>query len=158
MEISMRRKELALSEKEAWEIIQQGEIGYMSTVDAEGNPYGVVVNHAADEKAIYFHCAATGYKLDAIRSHPRVCFTVVGVHQVLPAKMSAYYRSAVAFGSARILEDDGEKRKALRLMMDKFSPGYVCKALENPAPDMRTVVVAIEVDRVTGKRSADKPE
>jgi nitroimidazol reductase NimA-like FMN-containing flavoprotein (pyridoxamine 5'-phosphate oxidase superfamily) len=41
-----------------------------------------------------------GHKLENIQANPRVCYNaVVGEHQVLPAKMSAYYRSAVAFGS-----------------------------------------------------------
>ena len=157
MENKLRREELALTEQEAWDIIRDGEVGYLATVGPDGEPYGVVLNHAVTDGEIFFHCAATGHKLDNIRQNPRVCYTVVGVHQVLAAKMSAYYRSAVAMGTARILIEDGEKRKALRLLMDKYSLGYVCSALENPVPDMRTVVVAIRVDRITGKRSADTP-
>ena len=158
METAMRRKDLVLSETEAWEIIRDGEIGFLATVDADGAPYGVVLNHVADNGLIYFHCAAAGHKLENIQANPRVCYSVVGVHQVLPAKMSAYYRSAAAFGTARIVTDDQEKRHALRLLMNKYSPGYECKALENPAPDMRTSVVAIQVERITGKRSADTPD
>ena len=158
MQTRLRREELALTAQEAWEIIRQGEIGYLATVDAKGEPYGVVLNHAVEGEEIFFHCAAKGHKLDNIRANPRVCYTVVGVHQVLAEKMSAYYRSAVAFGDARIVTDDAEKRKGLRLLMEKYSPGYVCSSLESPKPDLRTVVVAIRVDRITGKRSADKAD
>jgi hypothetical protein len=158
MEVTMRRKDLVLSEEEAWEIMRDSEFGFLATVGADGSPYGVVLSHAAAQGHIYFHCAMDGHKLDNIRANPQVCYTAVSVHQVLPAKMSAYYRSAAAFGIARILTEDQEKRQALRLLMDKYSPGYICKALENPAPDMRTCVFAIHVEKITGKRSADTPD
>jgi hypothetical protein len=158
MEVKMRRKDLILTEVEAWDIIRQGEIGFLATMDADGHPYGVVLNHAVEGRSIYFHSAAVGHKLDNISAHPQVSYVVVSEHQVLPAKMSAYYRSAMAFGTAKILTEDEPKRHALRLIMEKYSPGYVCRALEDPAPDMRTCVVEICVDRVTGKRSADSAE
>ena len=138
--------------------MRDSEIGFLATVGADGAPYGVVLNHGVDNGVIYFHCAAEGHKLENIQANPKVSYTAVAVHQVLPAKMSAYYRSAVAFGTARILADDAEKRHGLRVLMAKYSPGYICKALENPAPDLRTFVIAIDVEQITGKRSADTPD
>lgn len=154
----LRRRELALPETEAREILRQAGIGCLATADSSGIPYAVPVNYAADGDKIYIHCAKSGHKLDNIMDNPQVGFTVVGEYQTLPAKLSAAYRSVIAFGTARIVAEPDIQRRALRLLMDKYSPGYECRLLENGAFGTNTVIIEMTVEELTGKRSHDKPE
>ena len=84
MNRSMRRKDRQMSQESARELLNHGDYGVLSSVDEEGQPYGVPVNYVYDgEKTIYFHCAREGHKLDNLRSNPRVCFTIVVNHQIM---------------------------------------------------------------------------
>lgn len=50
----MRRKDRQLSAEEAMEILANGEFGVLSTFGKE-YPYGVPVNYALADNAIYIH-------------------------------------------------------------------------------------------------------
>ncbi len=153
---TLRRHDLAISEKEAWQLIKEAEIGFLATADKKGNPYGIVLNHVAGDDCLYFHSAEEGRKMDHIKENPQVTYTVVPEHKVLPEKKSASYKSAVVFGKALIVTDEKEKRKALKKLMEKYSPGYDCAPLNNLAEDMKTGVVKIVPEQITGKQSADR--
>ncbi len=149
----MRRQDLQLSDAEAKAILQQAEIATISTVDADGQPYGVVVNYAFDgEDKVYFHSAGAGHKLDNIRQCPKVCLSAVGAYQTLPVQVSAFYRSVTGFGTARIVTDGTVKSKAIRLIMEKYCPGIDCRGRAHTAAE--TTVVEITLSLLTGKRSA----
>ena len=67
MKREMRRKDRLLTEKEAREILSEGEYGVLSTMGENGYPYGVPVNYVYLNDNIYFHCAAdVGPKLENI--------------------------------------------------------------------------------------------
>ena len=119
----MRRKERQMPTTFAQELLRRAEYGVLSTVDEVGQPYGVPVSFAYDgADAIYFHGARIGHKLDNLLHNPRVCFTVIGYTQILPAQFSTIYESAIAFGRASVLDGD-EKRLGLRLLAAKYNPG-----------------------------------
>ncbi len=147
----MRRKDKGIDEQMALAILQRGEYGVLSTVDDEGQPYGIPVNYAVLDGEIYIHCALEGHKLENIRSNEKVSFCVVGETTVLPEKFSTAYESAIAFGRAALVEEP-EKRRALEAILDK----YCSENLEAGAKYMealfdRVSVIRVSVDRLTGK-------
>ena len=148
----MRRKEKQVTPPEAEAILQKGEYGILSTMGENGYPYGIPVNYAYENGIICFHCAKdTGHKLTNIKNHSQVCFTVVGATEILPAKFSTKYESAIAFGTAREASD---KRKSLMLLIEKYSPEFIepGKKYIESALD-KTDVYEIIVEHLTGKRS-----
>ena len=74
---------------------------------------------------LYFHCAKSGHKLDAVRRNPKASFCVVDQDLIVPERYTTYYRSVIAFGVMRILEDDGEKRAAVEKLGVKQKGGLV---------------------------------
>jgi len=148
----MRRKERQMPTASAQELFSRAEYGVLSTVAADGQPYGVPVSYAYDgADAIYFHGALVGHKLYNLIHNPRVCFTVVGYTQALPEQFSTIYESAIAFGRADVLDGD-EKRLGLRLLAAKYNPTdspaaeeYIERALS------ATQVVRIHIEQLTGK-------
>ncbi len=119
-----------------------------------GEPYVVPLCFGRDGDTIYFHGDAEGRKLDILRRNDRVCveFDVVDGMRESPSACawSIIYRSVIAFGRARIVEDPAEKRRALGALMAQYS------GAAHDFPDeavLRTTIVAVTIERVSGKRS-----
>src|SRR5512139_3273572 len=126
MEQKMRRADRALPDSEAQEILRAGEYGVLSTVSADGQPYGVPVSYAYTGEVIYFHCALEGHKLDNLNSNNRVSFCVVGKTTVLPDKFATNYESVIVFGKAVEVTSD-EKHAGLVELLKKYSPDFMEK-------------------------------
>lgn len=152
MNRNMRRKERQMSEQAAVKLLEHGEYGVLSSVDEDGQPYGVPLNYVYDGKdGIYFHCAKEGHKLDNLKNQPRVCFTVVGDHQIMDWEFSTAYESVIVFGSVEAVDGD-EKYRGLKMLALKYSPNYMDKFENEIGKDMLpTQVMKILVKQLTGK-------
>ena len=148
----MRKNERQMLAENALNLLKSGEYGIISSVDAEGQPYGVPVNYVFDGMdLIYFHGAKEGHKLDNLKYNPKVSFTVVGEHRIMDWKFSTAYASVIAFGEA-VLVDGDEKYQALRLLALKYSPEYMDEFDRDIERAMIPVqVIKIQVTQVTGK-------
>ena len=123
--MEMRRKEKMIPQEEVMEILASAEYGVLSTVSADGVPYGVPVNFAYDDGAIYFHCAKEGHRLSNLAANDNVCFTVIDSVELMPEKFNTKYRSVIAFGKASSVEDEEGKKKALLKIIEKLSPDFI---------------------------------
>ncbi len=148
----MRKKERQMDSEKALNLLQSGEYGVLSSVDAEGQPYGVPVNYVYDGKdVIYFHSAKEGHKLDNLKNNPKVSFTVVGEHRIMDWKFTSAYESVIAFGEAMGVDGD-EKYQALRLLALKYSLDYMDEFDRDIERAILPVqVTKIQVNQVTGK-------
>lgn len=149
----VRRLDRQLDETEAWEVLQKGMYGVLSTADADGMPYGVPLSYVLVDHTLYFHGAKQGHKVENILCQPRVTFCVVGETQpVYDGGFSTYYESTIVQGRASIVEDLQQKEKVLTLLCEKYLPDHVAHAPSDISKAMRaTLVVAIEVSCITGK-------
>jgi hypothetical protein len=148
----IRRRDRALTEDQAREILARAEHGVLATVGADGWPYAVPVNHVLCGDALYFHCALEGHKLENIAHEGRVSFCAVASATVLPATLSTLYESAVAFGRATVVTDAAEKRRALEALAVRFRGELSPEAERTIATEgPRTAVVRIRIERITGK-------
>ena len=150
----LRRKDRAVSEAEAWAILQEATWGVLSTVGPDGWPYGVPLNHVVVEGRLYAHAAATGHKLDNLAGEPRASYCAVAEAEVRPAALSTRYASAILFGRVRLVADKAERLRALRALGERFAPGET-EALEASLTreGPRTAVLRLDPERITGKRN-----
>ena len=125
---------------------------------SDGYPYAVPLNYVYDEreKKIFFHSARSGHKLDAIRENEKVSFCVIGKDQLVPEEYTTYFSSVIVFGRARVLSDDSQKRRTLRLLADK----YVGDPLEKVDAEIdrfydTVIMVEISVEHMTGKQAIE---
>lgn len=148
---TIRRKDRALSEKSAREILSKGEYGVLSMTGTSGNPYGVPLNYCLIKDTLYFHCALEGRKVDLLRQNPRVSFTVVGSTEIQPSAFTTAYESCLVEGTSYEAEGQ-EKDQALRGLIEKYSPGYR-QAGEITIQKYRskTLVFGIVIQRISGK-------
>ena len=118
----MRRTRQALPQGEIAAVLERGTSGVLALAGDGGYPYAVPISYVYDGEKLYFHCARTGHKLDAVCREPKASFCVVDQDQVVPAEYTTYFRSVIAFGRIRILEDEGEKRAAIEKLAAKYAP------------------------------------
>jgi len=136
---------------EARELLERGEYGVLSTISADGAPYGVPLSYCVIDNAIYFHSALEGHKLENIADENRVSFCVVGATHVLPEKFSTRYESVIVSGRASEVFDM-EKQRAFEGLVAKYSAGFREAGLRYIASDSsRTKVFRIDIEAVSGK-------
>jgi len=151
MAMDLRRKDRAISNQDARNILLAGEYGVLSTVSSDGQPYGVPVSYCVIGEAIYFHCAVEGHKLNNISSNSKVSFCVVGNTQVLPEKFGTRYESTIVSGVAEEAFDEA-KHDALVALIEKYSSSYYEEGMKYIAAlTAKTRVFKISIGSISGK-------
>ena len=113
----MRRSEKEITDKAQIDsIIRRSKVCRLGLSD-DGQPYIVPLCFGYDGKALYFHCAKEGRKIDILRKNSAVCFEFDIVEGMVEADRACdwgiRYQSVIGFGEARIIEDVNDKQKAL---------------------------------------------
>lgn len=108
----MRRHRQQLSQGDCAAILSRGTSGVLAVAGDGGYPYAVPLSYVYQEGTLFFHCAKAGHKLDALRRCSKASFCVIDQDQVVPPEYTTYFRSVIAFGRTRILEDEAEKQAA----------------------------------------------
>jgi len=153
----MRRQIQLLSSEETIRILNRGTSGVLAVAGDDDYPYAVPLSYVYHDHKLYFHCAGTGHKLDAIARNEKVSLCVIDKDQVVPAEYTTYFRSAIVFGKARILEDEAARRNALEILAAKYCPDLEeGQRLQVIAKDIhRTCIVELTVDHMTGKEAIE---
>lgn len=153
----MRRKKQVLSPEENIAVLNRGTSGVLAVSGDDGYPYAVPLSYVYHDNTLFFHCAKTGHKLDAIARNEKVSFCVIDKDDIVSAEYTTCFRSVIVFGRARVLTDDTERRRALGILAKKYSPdqgdgrhnqvihkefGAVC-------------VVALTVEHLSGKEAIE---
>ena len=120
----MRRSKQQLSREEAAAVLERGTTGVLAVSGDDGYPYAVPVNYVYAAGKIFFHCAVSGHKLDAIGKCDKVSFCVIDQDQVVGEEYTTYFRSVIAFGRARVLEGE-EKLRPLVELCEKYYPDHL---------------------------------
>ncbi len=153
----MRRKNQVLSREECLAVLDRGTSGVLAVHGDDGYPYAVPLSYFYEDGRLWFHCARSGHKLDAIRKDPRVSFCVVDRDQVVPPEYTTYFRSVILFGKARILEDPAEFREALEKLALRYAPDdppeHREEIIRRELPGVAMVEVAVE--HLSGKEAIE---
>lgn len=118
----MRRKKQALSAEENAAVLTHGASGVLALSGDNGFPYAVPISYVYDGTNIYFHCAKSGHKLDAIRRNSKASFCVVDKDEIIPEKYTSCFRSVIVFGTIHIMENEQEKRETIEKLALKYAP------------------------------------
>jgi nitroimidazol reductase NimA-like FMN-containing flavoprotein (pyridoxamine 5'-phosphate oxidase superfamily) len=153
----MRRIKQLLPKESTEEILKNGMTGALAVTGDNGYPYAVPLNYVFENGNIYFHCAKSGHKLDAIRRHSKVSFCVVEKDQIVPELFATNFRSIIAFGKAKEVEDDAEKIGVMRLFNNKYAPGLSEEGEKEIQKDWKILtVIRIDVEHMSGKEAAEQ--
>lgn len=153
----MRRKNQLLSEEESIEILKRGTSGVLALFGEDGYPYALPISYCYDGEKLYFHCAKTGHKLDAIRNCDKASFCVIDKDEVVPEKYTTYYRSVIVFGTIRAIENEQELQAALQKLAVKYRPNSTEEnhAQVIGASPSNVCVLELSVEHMTGKEALE---
>jgi len=150
----MRRKERSMSLNDAKEFLTRAPVGRLG-LSLNDHPYIVPLNYVYFDEKIYFHCSIEGQKLDYLKKNHRICFEVDEFQGVKkgdnPCSSGAKYRSVIVNGTAKLVLETRVKMDILKNLMEKYTEDTATSFDDKPF--MRTKIVEITIDRITGKQS-----
>lgn len=175
--IPMRRTARALTQEQCLALLRQSEWGVLglaapvelyeewhgarlNTPASGALPYAVPLNYALREtnfeKALVFHGALQGLKMNILSVCPHACFTVVPSAQSDPERLTTHYKSVIVFGQMRRLEGQ-ERADALLLLGNRFCNDFPQQREETLRRyDAKTAAFCLDIEGITGKYNSGK--
>lgn len=153
---AMRRSNQALSADETVRILERNTSGTLALQGDNGYPYAVPLSYVYCGGKIFFHSAKAGHKIDAVQADERASFCVIDQDDVVPEKLTTYYRSVIVFGRVRLLENPDEIYSALRLLGDRYATPFRERTEAEVARDInRTAIIELTIEQMTGKEAIE---
>ena len=153
---AMRRKKQELTKEENIEILKGSTSGVLALLGDDDYPYAVPMSYVYDNSKIYFHCAKTGHKIDAVKKCNKASFCVIAQDEVIPERYTTHYKSVIAFGKIRIIEDETEKRKSIELLAEKYTPDDEEGRLAEIDREYAALcMIELSVEHMTGKEAIE---
>lgn len=171
----MRRKDREMGKEFGVNVTDKSRYGILSMIDADKISYGVPVSIVRDKNTLYFHSAKEGRKASILKRSPNVSVVFVGDVKVpenftkeeldefaqdeskaavfISSVFTTEYESAIVTGKVVLVDDEGEKVNAMRLICDKYASskmGYFDIAIK--AGLNKVDVYKIEIENITAKR------
>lgn len=149
----LKRKKQALSAEECRAILKTELRGVLSVNGDCGYPYGMPMNHyyCEEDGRLYFHCGASGHRLDALRRDGKASFCVCDGGTRKEGEWALTFRSVIVFGHVVFVEDRETVLRISRLLSYKFTADedYINREIE--AAGKSTRMFALVPESVTGK-------
>ncbi len=127
--------------------------GVLSVIGDDNYPYTIPLSFyfSEEENKIYFHGAAKGYKIDAIKKCDKASFCVLSNGVNVPDKIGLDFKSVIVFGRIKILEDREKTVDICKKLSEKFNYGN--EYTENELRKFANVVTVLELtpEQITGK-------
>ena len=151
----MRRKEHQIEDRgEIDSILSKALVGRIG-MSLRDRPYVVPVNFLYSQGKIYFHSANEGQMYTWLNANNKVCFEVEELGETIPnvnpCEFSFKYKSVIAFGIIRFLQDPKEKTMVLTKLVEKYDTDNVTEKDIPPEKVDNVEVGEITIDHITGK-------
>lgn len=153
---TMRRKNQILSQQENITILQKATSGTLALLGDDNYTYAIPLSYVYHDNKIFFHCAKTGHKIDAINKHNKVSFCVIAQDTIVPEKYTTYFKSVIVFGTAHILENESEKRNAIEIFAEKYSPQQKEGRLKEIDREFKQLcMIELNIEHISGKQAIE---
>jgi nitroimidazol reductase NimA-like FMN-containing flavoprotein (pyridoxamine 5'-phosphate oxidase superfamily) len=153
----LRRADRELGEARVGEMLARGYCGRLATISADGTPYIVPLLYVWMDGKVYVHnTIARGHLRQNVDRNASACFEIdepgeVFAYGRFECDTAVSFRSVIAFGTVRVVEDRDEKTRFCTALMEK----YAARVAERPKaffPRLDLIAVyAMTIERVTGK-------
>ncbi len=161
-----RHKERGRADRgDLYEVLDSGLICHLGVV-INGTPVVLPTAYGRHGDVLYLHGSSGNQSLRAADGH-QVCVTVTHLDGIVCARAvfshSMNYRSAVIFGTARLVTDDEDRLDGLRVITEQLIPGRWAAARHPTRKEMAaTAVLAVPLTEASVKirtgPPADDPE
>jgi hypothetical protein len=156
-------REYAVYDTEAvHRVLDAGLVGHVGFVQ-DGQPFVIPMIYGREGEVLYLHGASKARVVKVLGSGVPVCVNVTLLDGIVAARSAFHssmnYRSAVVFGTGRVLEDEAESLHALEVITEHALAG---RWQELRAPLAREIamtgVIAVAIESASAKVSDDPPE
>jgi nitroimidazol reductase NimA-like FMN-containing flavoprotein (pyridoxamine 5'-phosphate oxidase superfamily) len=153
----MRRSDKEIKDKYIIEhVLKEAQICRIALCDYD-QPYIIPMNFGYKDNNLYLHSALEGHKIDILNKNNNVCLEVDIKAEIVSSDNACdwgmKYYSVIGSGKAHFLEDINEKKKALDIIMQKYS-GNNAKSFEYSKSALdKIVVIKVKITEITGKKS-----
>ncbi|MEW6641246.1 MAG: pyridoxamine 5'-phosphate oxidase family protein [Pseudomonadota bacterium] len=125
----------------------------------DGQPYCTPTIHWREDDVLYWHGSSASRMLRHLRGGTPACLTVSHLDGLVLARSgfnhSVNYRSAMCFGTARIVDDAAAKARALNGIVDRFYPGRAATLRPTTEQEIKaTTVIAMRIEDAAAKSRA----
>jgi nitroimidazol reductase NimA-like FMN-containing flavoprotein (pyridoxamine 5'-phosphate oxidase superfamily) len=122
----MRRHDKEIESRKNIDEIIRGSLVCRLAMARDNVPYLVPLSFGYDGKAIYFHTAAGGRKIEHFEANPQVCFEFERHVEIrrdlqIACKWSFDFESVIGFGTIAELLSPEDKKFALNEIMRQYS-------------------------------------
>jgi nitroimidazol reductase NimA-like FMN-containing flavoprotein (pyridoxamine 5'-phosphate oxidase superfamily) len=145
------------------EFLMAGQIAHVACVD-DGEPRVIPFLYHYEAGHIYIHGSPGNATLGLLRDGRSVAVAVSKLVDLVASKSAsghtANYRSVVAYGTGREIDDIAEKRRILDAMTARYFPGRAVTTDYEPATDedlKRMRLTDIAIDEASAKMRDDGP-
>jgi nitroimidazol reductase NimA-like FMN-containing flavoprotein (pyridoxamine 5'-phosphate oxidase superfamily) len=124
--------------------------------EIEGQPYCTPTLFWREGTRLYWHGSSASRMLRNQSGGQKVCLTVAHLDSLVLARSafnhSVDYRAVMAFGHARMIEDEAEKVRGIRAMVDRFYPGRTDLLRAPTAQEIKaTRFIGMEIEQASAK-------
>ncbi len=122
----------------------------------DGQPFCTPTFYWREGDVLYWHGSSASRMLRHLKAGTPACLTVSHLDGLVLARSgfnhSANYRSAMCFGTARIVDDPGEKAAALRNVVDRLYPGRTASLRAITTQEAKaTMIIGMPIDEASAK-------
>jgi uncharacterized protein len=144
-------------------ILDEALIAHLGFVDETGQPLVIPTLHARDGDVVYLHGSTASRALRSLLAGAPACLTVSLLDGLVLARAamhhSANYRSVMLLGTARAVDQPGEKLAALEAIIEHIVPGRWAEARQPSENELKaTSVLALPIDEASAKLREGPPE
>ncbi|MGZ7160061.1 MAG: pyridoxamine 5'-phosphate oxidase family protein [Methanobacterium sp.] len=153
----MKRIDKEIKDKNIIEwILKEAQVCRIALCD-DDKPYIIPMNFAFKDDNLYLHSASEGRKIDILNVNNNICFEVDIKSEVvkseIPCKWGMKYYSVIGSGKAQFIENIGQKKRALNIIMQKYCENNLESFEYSKSALAKTTVIKVELKEITGKKS-----
>jgi nitroimidazol reductase NimA-like FMN-containing flavoprotein (pyridoxamine 5'-phosphate oxidase superfamily) len=143
-------------------VLDAGLVAHAGFVE-DGQPFVIPMIYGREGEVLYLHGARKARIVKLLGTGARVCVTVTLLDGIVAARSAFHssmnYRSAVVFGTGRLIDDEAENLHALEVITEHMIPGRWSEVRAPLEREMKmTGVIAVSIDSASAKVSSDQPE
>jgi len=137
-------------------ILDAGMVAHVGFVSRDGQPLVIPMLYARDGNRLLLHGSSASRLLTNLSEGVEVCVTVSLIDGLVVARSafnsSLNYRSVVALGRARVVEEPDAKWEALRLLTEGLIPGRWDDCRQPTEQELKaTMILEMPIDEASAK-------
>ena len=136
-------------------ILKKGKFATLSLC-RDDEPYIVTLSYGYDSerRALYFHTATKGLKLDFIKTNPAVCGTVIEDDGYIMDECGHAYQSVVFWGTIQLVQELEEKQAGMHVLLNHLEEKesvIKSKLLKSEEFYSKMEILRLDIDEIHGK-------